>query len=152
MTYQLAQLNVARFKLPQDHPTNADFINSLDRVNAIAEQQPGFVWRLTGAGNNAMDVQAFDDPHIAANMSVWANLNALKDFVYNNAAHKSIMRRRKEWFDKMEFYMVLWWVKQGHLPSMEEAKQKLTLLQQKGPSPEAFGFRDTYAAPKEQEG
>jgi len=89
MTYQLAQLNLVRFKLPQDHPTNADCVNSLDRVNAIAEQQPGFVWRFTGAGNNAMDVQAFDDPHIAANMSVWANLNALKDLCITTTPTKA---------------------------------------------------------------
>jgi hypothetical protein len=79
MTYHLAQLNIALFKLPQDHPINADFVNNLDRINAIA-----------------------------ANMSVWSDLNALKN----------IMRRRKEWFDKMEFYIVLWWVPSGHRPNL----------------------------------
>ncbi|MFT5930837.1 MAG: hypothetical protein ACI9GE_001030 [Oceanospirillaceae bacterium] len=147
MTYQLAQLNIARFKLPQDHPANADFVNNLDRINAIAEQQPGFIWRFTGAGNNAMDVQAFDDPHVAANMSVWADLKVLKGFVYNDEAHKNIMRRRKEWFDKMEFYMVLWWVKAGHIPSLEEAKQRLVLLQEEGPSSRAFSFRNEFKMP-----
>lgn len=107
MIYHLAQLNVARFKLPIEHPNNADFVNNLDRVNAIAESQPGFVWRLTGEGNDAMDLQMFDDPNIITNISVWVDIEALTHFVYRNDAHKSIMRRRKEWFDKMEIYMVL---------------------------------------------
>jgi len=148
MTYHLAQLNIARFNLPQDHPVNADFVNNLDRINAIAEQQPGFIWRFTGEGNNAMDVQAFDDPNVAANMSVWADLNALNNFVYNDDAHKNIMRRRKEWFDKMEFYIVLWWVPSGYRPSLEEAKLRLALLQDKGPTDMAFTFRHEFKAPQ----
>ena len=41
MNYQLAQVNIAKFRLPQDNPVNADFVNNLDAVNAIAESQPG---------------------------------------------------------------------------------------------------------------
>ena len=48
MKYHLAQLNIARFVKPADHPDNADFVNNLDRVNAVADAQPGFVWRLVG--------------------------------------------------------------------------------------------------------
>ena len=125
MKYQLAQANIAKFLLPQDHPANADFVNNLDRVNAIAEAQPGFIWRFTGSGNDALDVQAFDDPNIAVNMSVWSDIKPLVNFVYRNNAHKEIMRRRKEWFEKIDFYMVLWWVEQDRRPTIEEAKIRL---------------------------
>lgn len=148
MKYHLAQLNVARFRLPQDHPVNVDFINNLDRVNAIAEQQPGFVWRFTGEGNNALDVQAFDDPNIAINMTVWTDMESLATFVYRNKAHLEIMRRRKEWFEKKEFYLVLWWVEAGHKPTIEEAKKRLDYLEQNGPTSFAFTFKNPVASPE----
>ena len=56
MNYQLAQLNIARFRLPMEHPINAPFIESLDHVNSTAEQQPGFIWRLTGDGKEELDI------------------------------------------------------------------------------------------------
>ena len=147
MNYHLAQLNVARFRLPQNHPANADFINNLDRVNKLAEQQSGFIWRFTGSGNDALDVQAFDDPSIASNLSVWTDLKSLVNFVYLNEEHKKIMRRRREWFDKMEFYMVLWWIEAGHKPTIQEAKKHLEILRVEGSSPAAFTFRKPYPAP-----
>ena len=147
MNYQLAQLNIAHFRLPQEHPANTDFVNNLDRVNAVAESQPGFVWRFTGEGNDALDVQAFADPLIAVNLSVWQDIHALVDFVYRNEDHKSIMRRRKEWFDKIDFHLVLWWIEQDCLPTLEEAKIRLELLKQNGPTYAAFTFKQPFAPP-----
>ena len=145
--YELAQVNIARFRLPQDHPANADFVNSLDRVNAIAESQPGFIWRLQGEGNDALDVQAFDDPNMAINMSVWSDIQSLVNFTYCNDEHKNIMRRRKEWFEKIDFYMALWWVEQGHRPTIEEAKVRLELLRQQGSTYSSFTFKKPFPAP-----
>ena len=147
MNYQLAQVNIGRFRVPQDDPANADFMNNLDRVNAIAESQPGFVWRFTGEGNNAIDVKAFDDPYMAVNMSVWADIESLVNFVYRNKEHKAIMRRRKEWFEKIELYQVLWWIEENRRPTIEEAKIRLELLTQNGPSYSAFTFKAPFAAP-----
>ena len=148
MEYQLAQLNLAKFRLPMNDPVNADFVNNLDTVNAIAESHPGFVWRLKGEGNDAMDLQVYDDPNIISNLSVWSDLESLVDFVYKNDAHKNIMRRRREWFDKMEFFMVLWWVKAGEVPSLQQAIERLEAFQENGPSAQAFTFRNDYPAPE----
>lgn len=147
MKYNLAQINIAKFRLPQDDPTNADFVNNLDRVNALAEAQPGFIWRFTGDGNDALDIHAFNDPHIAVNMSVWSDIGALADFVYKDKDHTAIMRRRKEWFEKMDFYMALWWIEAGREPTVEEAKLRLELLRLNGPTYSAFTFRRPFAAP-----
>ena len=147
MDYQLAQVNIASFRLPQEHPVNLDFVNNLDRVNAIAELQPGFVWRFTGDGNDALDVQAFDDPSMAINMSVWSDINALVKFVYRNPDHIKIMRRRKEWFDKINFHLVLWWIERDRRPTLDEAKLRLKLLQDHGPTYSAFTFKQPYTAP-----
>jgi hypothetical protein len=51
--WHLAELNIARFRSPIDDPVNADFVGALDRVNALADASDGFVWRLTGEGNDA---------------------------------------------------------------------------------------------------
>ncbi len=147
MKYQLAQVNIARFRVAQDDPVNADFVNNLDRVNAVAESQPGFVWRFTGEGNDAMDVRAFDDPNIAINMSVWSDIKSLVDFVYRSPDHKDIMRRRKEWFDRIDFHMVLWWIEAHRRPTVAEAKIRLELLRHNGPSYAAFTFKTPFAAP-----
>ncbi len=145
--YHLAQFNIARFRVPADDPVNADFVDNLDRVNTVADQQPGFVWRLVGEGNSAIDIQAFDDPLIATNLSVWQDVESLENFVFRNDAHRSFLRRRSEWFDKMEFYVVLWWVPAGHEPSLAEAKEKLELLEVQGPGPGAFTFRNRFPPP-----
>ena len=150
MIYQLAQVNIAKFRLPQEDPVNADFVTNLDRVNKIAESQEGFVWRFKGDGNDALDVQAFDDPNIAINMSVWSDINSLVKFVYRNKGHKEIMRRRKEWFDKVDFHLVLWWTEIHRRPTIEEAKLRLGLLRHSGPSYSAFTFKHPYPAPLDE--
>jgi hypothetical protein len=148
MKYHLAQVNVGRFIKPVDDPANADFVNALDAVNALAEASPGFVWRLTGEGNNATDIKPFpDDPHMAINMSVWESVDDLAAFVYRNMDHRGVMRRRREWFEERQVYMALWWVPAGQLPTIEDAKAKLALLEKFGPTAEAFTFRQPFAPP-----
>lgn len=145
--FHLAQINVGRLLQPVDHPQIADFKNNLDRINALADSLPGFVWRLVGEGNNATDIQPkADDPLFAVNMSVWTGMDALAGFVYRSA-HRDIMRRRREWFEAMETYMALWWVPVGHTPSVDEGLARLELLERHGPSPEAFTFRHPFPAP-----
>ena len=147
MNHHIAQINIAKFRLPMEHPANAEFMGNLDRVNAIAEAQPGFVWRLTGEGNNAMDLRAYQDPDVAVNMSIWTDVEALSAFVYRSGAHREIMRRRREWFDKMEFFIALWWVPIGHRPSVTEGVERLELLARRGPTQEAFVFKHPFPAP-----
>lgn len=147
MDYHLAQLNIARFLVPSDDPANADFVGALDRVNAIAESHPGFVWRLVGEGNDALDIRPFDDPNMAMNMSVWRDLDSLAEFVYRTPAHREIMRRRAEWFEKIETYIALWWIPAGHRPTVQEATEKLRLLESLGPTPAAFTFKKPFPSP-----
>jgi heme-degrading monooxygenase HmoA len=147
MSYHLAEINIAKFRLPMDHPDNVDFVQSLDRVNAIAESQPGFVWRLVGSGNSALDVQTYDDPNIIVNMSVWNDMESLANFAYRNADHREIMRRRREWFDKIDFHLALWWIPVGHIPTITEGKARLELLAERGPTPQAFLFGRPLPAP-----
>ena len=144
--YQLAQLNIAALKAPLDSPELKDFVDNLDRINALAEGSPGFVWRLKGDGNDATSLRPLGE-QIIVNMSVWRDVAALRDYVYRSG-HVEIMRRRREWFTRMaEAYMVLWWVPAGHEPTMAEAVERLTLLRQQGPTAQAFTFAEAFSAP-----
>lgn len=146
--YQLAQVNIARFRLAKDHAANADFMNALDPVNAKADAAPGFIWRLVGEGNNSTDVEAAEnDPQLIVNLSVWTSVDALVDFAYRQSDHLAVMRRRREWFDQMEVFQALWWVPAGHRPSVDEAMARVALIADHGPTPDAFTFRTTFAAP-----
>jgi len=149
--YHLAQVNVARFKLPKEDGANADFMNALDLVNAQAEAAPGFIWRLTGEGNDSTDIDAIpDDPQLIINMSVWTDMEALGSYVYRNPEHLAIMRRRKEWMEHIDVYQALWWTLAGHRPTVEEGLAVLQKLAAQAPFPEAFTFRNCFAAPNGQ--
>jgi hypothetical protein len=47
-----------------------------------------------------------------------------------------------------EAFLVLWWVPSGHRPSVAEAILRLELLRAKGPTPEAFTFRNAFPPPE----
>lgn len=146
--YELAQLNIGVIKGPMDSPLMADFAGNLDRINAVAEASPGFVWRLQTEEGDATAIRPFDDnENMLVNMSVWRDVAALNTYVYNSA-HVELMRRRREWFEPMsEAFVVLWWVPRGHRPSVEEAIARLDTLRAKGPTAEAFTFRKAFAPP-----
>ena len=145
--YELAQLNIGVIKGPIDSPVMADFVANLDRINALAERTPGFVWRLQTEEGNATAIRPYEDERVAVNMSVWRDVESLNKYVYSSA-HVEIMRRRREWFEKMDqAFLVLWWVPRGHRPSIEEAKTRLEMLRSKGPTAEAFTFRQAFPPP-----
>ena len=146
MSFSLAQINVAKAMAPMDDALMADFVANLDPVNALAEAQDGFVWRLTGDGNDATDLQAFDDPSIIINMSVWRDMDSLASYVYRTD-HRNVMRRRKEWFHEMEVSFALWWIPAGHRPTPQEGRERLERLMRDGPTPDAFTFRNPFPAP-----
>jgi len=144
--FELAQLNIAVMKAPLDSPSMGDFVANLDRINALAEQSPGFVWRLKTDDGDATALRPLGEDTLV-NMSVWRDVSALSVFVYKSA-HVEIMRRRREWFERMaEAYVVLWWLPRGHRPSIAEAIEKLELLRRSGPAEDAFTFHKAYPPP-----
>jgi len=137
----LAQLNIARLKYDFEDPRVADFADNLALVNGIAERSEGFVWRLVDDGGaDALDIRAFDDAAVIVNMSVWQSPEHLERFVWNTV-HKRFYQRRAEWFSLMEKqHFVMWWVEEGHEPSVAEAKARLDHLDAHGDSDFAFGW------------
>lgn len=144
--YQLAQLNVAMMKAPLDSPSMADFAGNLERINRLAEGSPGYVWRMESDEGDAAGRRALGD-NALVNLSVWADIESLSRYVYQSS-HVEIMRRRREWFDRMgAASMVLWWVPAGHRPTVEEALDRLEALRANGPGPAAFTFGHAYGPP-----
>jgi hypothetical protein len=145
--YELAQLNVGIIKGPMDSPVMADFAANLERINAVAESMPGFVWRLQTEEGDATAIRPFEDENLLVNMSVWRDVESLNRYVYHSA-HVEVMRRRREWFERMpQAFLVLWWVPRGHRPSVDEAVARLELLRAQGPTANAFTFKQSFPPP-----
>ncbi len=140
----LAQMNVARMKGTLDSPVMATFVAQVDALNALADRSPGFVWRFTSYDGGAALALPYDDPMLLVNFSVWESVEALKDYAYKSV-HVEAFRRRHEWFEHFDgAYSALWWIPAGHIPTIEEAKERLAHLQQHGPSAYAFGFKSVH--------
>ncbi|MDN5212698.1 DUF3291 domain-containing protein [Fulvivirgaceae bacterium BMA12] len=146
--YHLAQLNIGKLRYPIDHPEVAEFADNLDKINALAEGSKGFVWRLKDESGNATGIKAFDDPMIIVNMSVWDTLENLKAFVYKSG-HIDFLKKRNLWFENpASAHMVLWWIKKGYIPTVQEARLRLKELDNIGESPAAFTFKKTFVPPE----
>jgi hypothetical protein len=145
--FHLAQVNIGLAKAPVDSPVLADFVAMLDPINALADDYPGFVWRLQTEDGNATAVRPYADERIMVNMSVWESVDDLAAFVYRSG-HVDVMRRRREWFERIETYMALWWVPAGHVPTVAEAQERLAHLSEHGPTPRAFTFKARFPSPE----
>jgi hypothetical protein len=82
-------------------------------------------------------------------MSVWKGPQDLKQYVYRSG-HMEYFQRRAEWFEKpTEPHYVLWWVPEGHIPGLEEARERLEHYRRHGATPYAFWFGSLVPAPAE---
>ncbi|HEY1751889.1 MAG TPA: DUF3291 domain-containing protein [Caulobacteraceae bacterium] len=145
--YHLAQINVARLVAPVDDPRIDDFRNALARINALAEAQPGFVWRMVGEADDATDIRPYADDQIAINVSVWESPDHLAAFVYRTE-HRDFLRRGREWFEPAGGpYLAMWWTPAGELPGIEACVARLEHLREHGPSLHAFDLKTRFPAP-----
>ena len=148
--FHIAQLNIARAKADMESEAMSGFVARLDEINSLADEAPGFIWRLQGEEGDANALRVFQDPQLIVNLTVWESLEALRDFVYKTA-HVELIRDREAWFKKLgESHMALWWVPQGTLPTVEEAKERLECVRENGPTAQAFTFGKSF--PVEQGG
>jgi Domain of unknown function (DUF3291) len=146
-SYHVAQCNIGRVRAPLDSPQLAGFVAALEPVNRMADEAPGFVWRLQTEAGDATAIRAFEDDMLLLNMSVWESIEALAEFTYRTP-HRDVMRRRREWFERLaDAYLVLWWVPAGTVPTVVDARTRLEALRREGPTPEAFTFRSPFPPP-----
>jgi hypothetical protein len=142
--YHLAQVNIGRLLAPLDDPSIAEFVANLAPINALADSAPGFVWRFQTPEGNAISVRPYEDDLVIINFSVWESIESLRDYVYKSA-HADIMRKRRQWFEKLsDLHLALWWAPAGHIPTWEEAKARLEHMRLHGETPYAFTFRNSF--------
>ena len=144
--FHLAEFNVSRLLAPLDSPQLREFVAFLGPVNAFAEQSPGFVWRLTAPDGQSSSYlpSPFTDPMMITNLTVWTDIDALRGFTFQTV-HKYFLQSRRSWFERLASRgLVLWWLPAGHDPTLDEAMARLNLLEELGPTKEAFTFQDAF--------
>jgi len=150
LAYHLTQINISRLLAPLDDPRIAGFVNQLDEINALADDAPGFVWRLQSDSGNATDIAYNDDPFVIVNMSVWESVEALRDFAYKSQ-HVKVLRDRANWFEKMDKpSYCLWWIPVGHIPAVAEGRERLEHYQANGATPYSFWFSQQFPQPEDE--
>lgn len=145
--YHLAELNIAEAFFSMDDKRMDGFTGRINAVNALADRADGFIWRLVDeddSSDGALSLRPFENPNMLVNMSVWADVQSLYNFVYTTV-HAKVMKGKPAWFSHLKSHnTVMWWVKDGHVPTLSEAKDKLLYLDEHGPSKTAFTFKDCY--------
>lgn len=141
----IAQMNIATALYDLDDPRMHGFMSRLDEINALAEQSPGFIWRLKGESGNATDLDTGLSPSTIVNMSVWKTVEDLHRYVYKSV-HLEVLGKKREWFQKLtQAHQVLWWIEAGHEPTLSEGLHRLEQLRKEGPTSEAFTFTSSFA-------
>ncbi|HEY7816818.1 MAG TPA: DUF3291 domain-containing protein, partial [Vicinamibacteria bacterium] len=97
----LAQVNIARMIDDLDSPVMSGFVARLAEINALADGSPGFVWRLQTDQGDATYLRPYDDDRILFNLSVWEDVETLRQYVYRSA-HRELLRSRRQWFTSLE--------------------------------------------------
>lgn len=147
--YHVAQFNMGRIRFPLDDPRMNGFMSRLDEINALADRTNGFVWRLQTEDGNATALRPYEDDRDLINMSVWESVETLNAFTYHSG-HVEVFRQRQEWFEPSnDATLVMWWVRAGHLPTIEEGIERLDRLRRDGPTAQAFTFRTCFEPPLE---
>lgn len=148
--YHLAQANVAYALAPHDDPRLADYMARLDELNALADASPGFVWRYHTDSRDPSQ-REFDDPLVLFNMSVWRSIDDLHAYTYRTA-HAEAYAARRRWFADVRAVvgghaLALWWLPRGELPTVTQAKERLALVTERGPTPLAFTLKQRFPPP-----
>ena len=154
MTFHLAQVNIARMRGSPADPVMNGLVSRIEEMNRLAEQTPGFIWRMKAAEATAEALRVFDGwflPFDAGrlfyNMSVWENVETLKDYVFRTA-HAQLFRQQDEWMESLDrAHLALWWIPAGHRPTIAESAERLRSVQERGATEFAFTFRQPFPQP-----
>ncbi len=151
MNFHLAQVNIAIARYTREDLRFAGFVDNLDRIYALSESTPGFVWRHVSVKDDAEAKATFGEAELIFNMSLWKTKAALGNFVYQSN-HVHILRKRTDWFvPQNRPILALWWQNAGTIPTILEARHRLDLLAQSGPTQDAFTFGSFFEAPAQEE-
>lgn len=137
----IAAYNLADLRYPRGDVRVQEFFDNVDRMNALAERAPGFVWRLVEERTEARRAAQVTGATLTT-LSVWETPEALGDYVFNTV-HVQFYLRRKAWFtDPGRRHFVMFPVTAPDWPTEADAQARLHQYQTQGPSDDAFGWED----------
>lgn len=168
MKHYVAFTTFAVLKQPYAHVDNDTFNELEPIVFGASETSAGFVARATAVdtvttkwtnfGRDYGEWGMFAAPSFytggreddtdtrASTLSVWEDLESVHAYAYSDV-HLHALRNRREWFVHLPHRLyAAWWVPEGTVPTWQEACDRLELLNDRGPSPEAFDFIKPFTA------
>lgn len=133
----LAVVSVAKPRYPMTDGRMLGFVEAVDRINRLAEQSPGFVWRHRGPVGHADLLQGVGGD-LLLNLSLWEDYPSFHAFTYRGL-HGRYLSSRDRWFAPLPGpTTALWWLPRDDHPDPDEAIARLELVRREGPSPRAF--------------
>jgi Domain of unknown function (DUF3291) len=139
--FNIVEMNVAAMRYPVADPRMADFFAAIDGINADADAAPGFLWRIPEYLEEPDAIEVRGQGNLLVNMSMWSDVASLRTFTYESHDHLIALRRRREWFERVDVpNYALWWLPDGELPTVSDGRRRLALLAENGPGREAFTF------------
>ncbi len=144
--FQLAEFNFGTLKYDWEDKRVSDFRNNLERVNRLASRADGYIWRMPDAEMDAAQNEAggvFGNARTASTLSVWRDVDSLSNFVWKTI-HKQFYDRKGEWYDpEGNGNFVMWWIPEGHKPTVAEGMERFNHMKLHGESDFAFGWSHT---------
>ena len=129
----IAQMSWGRLKYPLEDKRMIEFDQSLNEVYSLAENHPGFIWRIS---DHQVELQLTNlgfDKFISSTVSIWNSVDSLKDYTYNSL-HGIYLKKRSEWFKEVEGpQLVIWNIKNDDQPTFKESFDRLAHLKINGP-------------------
>jgi hypothetical protein len=149
--FHLAHANIAWMHGKINEPVMSGLASRIDEINRLAEESRGFVWRIPDSETSFThlevfreDFPGFDSERFFFNMSVWENLEDLREYTLLSA-HAEMIYERRQWLDSIAGANVaLWWIPEGHRPTIAESVERLRNVRKFGPTSCAFTLRHSF--------
>lgn len=116
------------------------FLAAVDPLNRLAEQAPGFVWRLRSAHASGVTATGAADKPLIVNVSLWRSYEDLHAFVYRSALGRLLVHRSRCMLPVSPPSTALWWLPSGQCPDLDQALSGWNTFAATA-GPRAFGFR-----------
>ena len=137
----IAQMNWGRLKYLLEDKRMTEFSKSLNKVYGLAENHPGFIWRISDNQSAAQLADLGFDKLISSTVSVWKDIESLEDYTYKSL-HGFYLKRSSEWFQKIDGpQLVIWNVESDNQPTFKESFDRLEHLKNKGPTNYAYAWK-----------
>lgn len=154
----LALYTFGVFRKPAEDPANAGF-HALDGpIFTRVRSAPGFLGHAIYEGEGGDGDWDAGPQHLPrfyvekgdgwspATLSLWASVEALRDFS-EGGLHAVALARARQWFDEAPWPgHAAWWVAPGEKPSWAEAVERFEHLADHGPSARAFSIHEPWPA------